>query len=60
MLGCLPCTAYCLQTASELLPSMDELLGLHVDLKKVRKIGEGEPLQTARALPSAWRFLLPP
>ncbi|KAL4423699.1 hypothetical protein ABPG75_001000 [Micractinium tetrahymenae] len=29
------------ETDSELLPSMDELLGRHVDLKKVRKIGEG-------------------
>ncbi|PRW60889.1 transducin beta 3 isoform A [Chlorella sorokiniana] len=29
------------ETDPELLPSMDELLGKHVDLKKVRKIGEG-------------------
>ncbi|KAL4446368.1 hypothetical protein ABPG77_003175 [Micractinium sp. CCAP 211/92] len=29
------------ETDPELLPSMDELLGRHVDLKKVRKIGEG-------------------
>lgn len=38
-----PC-ARSLQTDPGLLPSMDELLGRHVDLKKVRKIGEGEPL----------------
>lgn len=30
------------QANPELLPSMDDLLGQHVDLKKVRKIGEGE------------------
>lgn len=30
------------QADPQLLPSMDALLGQHVDLKKVRKIGEGE------------------
>ena len=36
--------ALLVQTDPLLLPSMDELLGQHVDLKKVRKIGEGEPI----------------
>ena len=30
-----------MQTNAEALPSMDELLGQHVKLKAVRKIGEG-------------------
>ena len=31
-----------LQADPALLPSMDDLLGKHVDLRKVRKIGEGK------------------
>lgn len=37
-----------LQTDPTLLPSMDDLLGKHVDLRKVRKIGEGERTAAGR------------
>lgn len=50
----------------EALPSMDELLGQHVDLQKVRKIGEGtfgeaykvrSALGTANAVTMAWQYM---
>ena len=41
---CFPPLLPLMQTDTELLPGMDELLGRHVDLAKVRKIGEGELL----------------
>lgn len=37
-----------LQTDPALLPSMDDLLGKHVDLRTVRKIGEGERTAVGR------------